>query len=396
MPSASPQRHCLQHARIFTGETILDDHALLIEGTLILDIVPAASARGDTIELPEGALLAPGLIDIQVNGGGGILFNDAPTQAGASAIALAHRGLGTTSLLPTLITDTASVMRAAAQAAASCGGAVRGVHLEGPFLSHERAGVHRLDLIRAVTEQDLDWLCGLPAQFGPDRRVLLTLAPEQVTPEAISRLVAAGVRVSGGHSAASFEQTRAALDAGMTGFTHLFNAMPPLAGRAPGIALAAITDPRAWCAVIADGIHVHTAMLRLALAGKGEDGIMLVSDCMPTAGSDLGEFMLQGRRILRRNGRLETGDGVLAGADLDLARAVRNAVCLLGVTPEAALRMASLNPARFLGLDHRLGRLRPGFCADIVLLDEGLHARGSWVAGAYRGSGRSVAGGSCG
>lgn len=380
------KRRLLAGARIFTGETILDHHALLIEGDRILDIVPEGTdCHAERIALPDSGLLAPGLIDLQVNGGGGVLFNDTPTLDGVLAMAAAHRGLGTTGLLPTVITDTPAVMRAAvraaAQAAAIPGSGVLGVHLEGPFLNPDRRGVHQERFMRTPDETDLAQLCKLPARFGPHARVLLTLAPEQVPPAAITRLAQAGIRVAGGHSAASLECAQSALRAGMSGFTHLFNAMPPLASRAPGIALAAMTDAASGCGIIVDGIHVHPAMLRLAIAAKPAGGMLLVSDSMPPAGSGIVEFMLQDRRILRRNGRLETEDGVLAGADLNLCRAVRNAVAMLGVTLQEALRMASLYPARFLGLDDRLGLLAPGYRADIVLLDQQLDPRATWVAG---------------
>ena len=381
-------RRLLAGARIFTGETMLDQHALLLEGDSILDIVSEGTdCQAERTALPDSGLLAPGLIDLQVNGGGGVSFNDTPTLEGVLAIAAAHRGLGTTGLLPTVISDTSAVMlaaaRAAAQAAAIPGSGVLGVHLEGPFLNPGRRGVHQERFMRTPDETDLAQLCELPA-LGPHGRVLLTLAPEQVPLAAITRLAQAGIRVAGGHSDASLECTQSALRAGMSGFTHLFNAMPPLASRAPGIALAAMTDAASGCGIIVDGIHVHPAMLRLAIATKPAGGILLVSDSMPPAGSDITKFMLQGHRILRRNGRLETEDGVLAGADLDLCGAVRNAVAMLGVTLQEALRMASLYPARFLGLDDRLGRLAPGYRADIVLLDRQLAARATWIAGRMR------------
>jgi N-acetylglucosamine-6-phosphate deacetylase len=382
-------RRLLAGARIFTGRTILADHALLVDDAEILDIVPAGSdCRAARLDLPDTSLLAPGLIDLQVNGGGGVLFNDSPTLQGILAIAAAHRRLGITGLLPTVITDMPEVMLAAAQAAAEAtaipGSGVLGVHLEGPFFNPERSGVHQERFIRVPQDADLVQLCALPARFAPHGRVLLTLAPEQVPLSAITRLVEAGLRVSGGHSAATLECTQAALRAGMSGFTHLFNAMPPLSSRAPGIALAAMTDPDSCCGIIADGIHVHPAMLRLALGAKLRGGLFLVSDSMPPAATGLAEFMLQGRRIHRRNGRLETEYGVLAGADIDLSQAVRNAVSLLGVPPEEALRMASLYPARFLGLDDRLGRLEPGYRADIVLLNEELCPLATWVAGQHQ------------
>jgi N-acetylglucosamine-6-phosphate deacetylase len=382
-------RRLLVGARLFTGETILDDRALLIEDAEILDIVPAGSdCAAMRIVLPENSLLAPGLIDLQVNGGGGVLFNDAPTVQGALAIAAAHRTLGTTGLLPTVVSDRPDIMLAAARAAAEAhalpSSGVLGVHLEGPFFNPERRGVHQQHFIRSPDETDIVQLCALPEQFGLHGRVVLTLAPEQVPHAAITRLSQAGLRVCGGHSAASLECTQAALQAGMSGFTHLFNAMPPLSSRAPGIALAAITDPNSCCGIIVDGIHVHPAMLRLAVSVKPRGGMLLVSDSMPPAGTGVAAFTLQGRHILRRHGRLETEDGVLAGADIDLAGAVRNTVSLLGLDAEEALRMASLYPARFLGLDHRLGRLKGGYRADITLFDETLHPLATWVAGQHQ------------
>ncbi|ASG25199.1 N-acetylglucosamine-6-phosphate deacetylase [Nitrospirillum viridazoti] len=380
-------RQLLTGARLFTGDVLLDDHALLLAGAEILDIVPAvASVAGAArVPLPEGSLLAPGFIDTQVNGGGGVLFNDTPTAAGALAIAAAHRRFGTTALLPTVITDDLNTMMAAAEAAAEAaaipGGGIIGVHLEGPFLNPERRGVHKAAHIRRPNGVDLDRLSALPRHFGDLGRVLLTLAPEQVDDGDIARLVRAGIVLAGGHSAASHERTQAALRAGLRGFTHLFNAMPPISNRTPGIALAAMTAKDAWCGLIVDGVHVHPDLLALALAAKPRGKMMLVTDAMPPTGTDATTFTLYGERIHRRDGRLVTDDGVLAGADIDMAQAVRNAMRLLDVELEEALRMASLYPARFLGMDGRLGQLAAGFQADLVLLDAQQRVLGTWVAG---------------
>ncbi len=256
-------------ATFLTGASLLvrgawlPDHGVLIEGTRIAAVLPhSARPEATHIALPPGTLLSPGLIDLQVNGGGLLLLNDQPDQATARAIAAAHRRLGTTSILPTLITDTPQAMRAAATIQPEPG--ILGLHFEGPFISPDRPGVHRPDLIRPPTEADLAFLETL-ARTTP---ILLTVAPETVPDAQLARLRAAGITLSAGHSAASFERTTDALAAGITGFTHLFNAMPPLAARAPGIAAAALTHPTAWCGIIADGIHVHPAMLRLLLATK--------------------------------------------------------------------------------------------------------------------------------
>jgi len=379
-------RRLLAGARIFTGETILDGHGLLLEGGRILDL-PAAGANppGVAVErLPEGTLLAPGFIDSQVNGGGGVLFNDTPTAAACRAIAAAHRRFGSTALLPTFITDAADRMAhavtAAAEAAADPASGVVGIHLEGPFLAPARKGVHEESHIRRPTTADIDLLCGLPGRF-PHGRVLVSLAPEVVDEADIARLAAAGVIVAGAHSAAGYDRTCAAFRAGMRGVTHLFNAMPPLANREPGIAGAALATPDIFCGIIVDGVHVHPALLRLALAAKPRGTMMLVTDAMSPTGTPADRFPLYGRTIHRRNGRLETADGVLAGADIDMATAVRNTVALLDIPVEEALRMASLYPARFLGLDATRGRIAPGYRADLVLLDGALGAVRTWVGG---------------
>jgi N-acetylglucosamine-6-phosphate deacetylase len=377
-------RRFLTGARLFTGDATLDGFGVLTEDGLILDLCRTLSGSAEIVQLPADTLLVPGFIDAQVNGGGGVLFNDAPSEAAIRTIVAAHRRFGTTGLLPTFITDDAEKMQAAARAAANLTAqresGVLGLHLEGPFLNPERRGVHNAEFIRRPASADIDALCTLAAQF-PGGRLLVSLAPEMVEDAAIRRLVEAGIAVSGAHSAASFERTVEAIGAGLSGFTHLFNAMPPLANRAPGIAAAALADPDAWCGIIADGIHVHPAMLRLALGTKPPGKLFLVTDAMTPFGTDADSFTLYGAPIARRDGRLVTADGILAGADLDLPRAIGNCVTLLGLDLEEALRMASLYPAQFLGLADRRGRIAPGYVADLTLLGAKLDVLGTWVAG---------------
>ncbi|MGB7833688.1 MAG: N-acetylglucosamine-6-phosphate deacetylase [Xanthobacteraceae bacterium] len=377
----SGARTAIAASHVFDGVALHRDTAVLIDGTSITALLPRADvpANAQVRALPDGLWLAPGFIDTQVNGGGGVLLNDDPTPEGISAIVAAHRKFGTTALLPTLITDlpetTSRAIRAADEAAASMPG-VLGIHLEGPFLSPERPGVHDPRRLRRPGDDDL-------AIITAKRRgvTLVTLAPEQVPNGFIAALAAAGVRVALGHSMATYAQTRSAMADGLTGFTHLFNAMRPLASREPGPITAALEDPAAWFGMIVDGIHVDPAVLRLALRGLAQP--MLVTDAMPPVGGDGSAFRLYGDEITVRDGRCFRRDGTLAGSMLDMASAVRNCVDLLGVPLTDALRFASSNPANFLGLGHTLGRLAPGCRADLVAFDPTtIEVASTWVAGA--------------
>jgi N-acetylglucosamine-6-phosphate deacetylase len=316
---------------------------------------------------------------LQVNGGGGVLLNDQPTAEGMRAIARAHRLFGTTACLPTLITDTREQMRAAVAAARSIAGrdGVLGLHLEGPFISPQRPGVHRPDRIARPVLRDLDELCEL-ADVG---RSLVTLAPECVPAGFVRTLASSGVRISIGHSEASAALVMQAVADGATGVTHLFNAMPPLSARAPGIIGATLAENRLTAGVIVDGIHVDPVSVRAAFLAKGSERIALVTDAMPTIGTSLDRFELAGRTIKLANGRLTTEEGTLAGAHLDMASAVRNAVRLAQIPVADALRAASLTPAQFLDLDKERGTLVSGARADMVALTQDLTVITTWVNG---------------
>jgi N-acetylglucosamine-6-phosphate deacetylase len=370
----------LTGARVFDGTRLVDGVAVVINETTIESVIAEADlAEGIARRQIEG-IIAPGFIDIQVNGGGGVLFNQTPTVEGITTIAAAHRQFGTTGLLPTFISDTAEQMRAAADAVrgALLAGipGVLGIHLEGPWLNPARKGVHDARFFRDISDDDIALLTA--PGLG---RVLVTLAPERVSPKAIARLVEAGVVVSAGHTEADAATLVVARGAGLSGFTHLFNAMPPLSGRAPGPVGIALSDPDAWCGLIVDLVHVDPVSLRAAIAARGFERMILVSDAMPTVGTDVAHFELLGRKILRSDDRLVAENGTLAGAHLDMASAVRNAVMGLGLPLEAALHMASRAPAEFLGLGDELGRIAPGYRADLVLLDKDLGVVETWIGG---------------
>ena len=375
-------RSLFKGAVIFDGEAFIDGQAVLVEDGVVAALCPVGESLGaETVIELQGGVLAPGFIDAQVNGGGGVLFNETPSKTAISAIADAHRAFGVTALLPTLITDTPEKMRLAAAAvkdaiASGCPGCL-GIHLEGPFLSLARKGAHRGEMIRPMNERDVEFLLGLEIDT-----VLVTLAPDVVPPEQIRALSDGGIIVSLGHSNATWDEVARAVDAGARGVTHLFNAMSPLGQRAPGMVGAALELGDLWCAIIADGHHVDAAALRIALRAKNGPGrLFLVSDAMPTVGDAGDVFMLNGRTVTRAGGRLTLADGTLAGSDLDMARAVRFAIGELGVRRQEALRMASLYPAMLLRKDDGYGRIRPGYRADFVHLSDDNMVRSVWVGG---------------
>ena len=366
-------------SRILTPAGFQSDCCVLVENGVIADVLPVTGCPDVPSRTLEGDIL-PGFIELQVNGGGGILFNDEPTVAGIAAIASAHRRFGTTGLFPTLISDDLDVVARAIMAvdAAIEQGVpgVLGIHIEGPFLNAARKGIHDASKFRTLDGAAIDLLSSL--KHG---HTLVTLAPELAPPGAVRALVDRGVIVAAGHTEGSYEAIQASFAEGLSGFTHLYNAMTQLGSRAPGAVGAALERKTAWCGIIVDGHHVHAATLRVALAAKGADRLALVTDAMPTAGSEQKEFLLGGQRIVAEDGRCTAPDGTLAGSDLDMAQAVRNAQRLLGVDFATAVRMASAVPAEVMGVSHVRGAIVPGLAADLVLVDGQQQVIETWIAG---------------
>jgi N-acetylglucosamine-6-phosphate deacetylase len=371
----------LTGVRIFDGETVREGLAVVIKDTRIVEVIPKEKVP-DNMERRNlyGGVLAPGFIDVQVNGGGGALLNENPSIETVKRIAASHRKFGTTGMLPTVITDAPHVLAEsiaavkAAYAAKTPG--VLGIHIEGPFLDIDRKGAHNAHFIRTMTNTDVDLIahadCGV---------VMLTLAPNRVPLGLIEKLAADGVLVSLGHSDASFVEVQLALDVGARAFTHVFNAMSQMNGREPGMVGAALSDAESFCGLIADGLHVHDVAMRVAIAAKNKGRIMLVTDAMPTAADGPDSFELQGRMVKRVKGRLVLDDGTLAGSNLTMDQAVRYCVNNLGVKLEDALCMASLNPATFIRADHELGRIRSGYLASLVHLSDDLTVLKTWIDG---------------
>ncbi|MEP9386808.1 N-acetylglucosamine-6-phosphate deacetylase [Mesorhizobium sp. KR9-304] len=369
--------------RIFDGDAWHDNAALIVRGAAVETIVARSKVPAGADGIEAGEMLAPGFVDLQVNGGGGVMLNDHPDVEGIETICRAHAPLGTTALLPTLITDTPEVTAAAIAAGIE---ATRrkvpgfaGLHLEGPHLSIARKGAHDPKLIRPMTAADLAALVAAKKQLPT---LLTTVAPESVTLEQVAALTQAGIIVSLGHTEASYATARIYADAGASMVTHLFNAMSQIGNREPGLVGAALDDGRISAGLIADGIHVDPATIGIAVRAKiSPANICLVTDAMATIGTEMTSFTLNGRMIYRKDGKLTLADGTLAGADLDMISAVRFMRRTIGLDLDEALRMASLYPAEAIGQANRLGRFAKGNAANIVALSDKLDMRGAWIDG---------------
>lgn len=375
-------KSAIVNGRIFTGEQLLEDHAVVVDRDRVIGVVPQCRLPADV----EGCVdvrndhLVPGFIDLQVNGGGGVLFNNAPTVETIRSMGEAHRRYGTTGFLPTLITDRFDVMREAVaavnQAIEEGVPGVLGVHLEGPFLNVDKKGVHDADKFCLIDEEGFEIITSLAGG-----KTLVTIAPELTTPAMIRRIRDAGVTLCAGHSGASYEEARAALDAGLAGFTHLYNAMTQLQSREPGVVGAALEDESSWFGIIADGHHVHPASFKVAVRAKQKGGAVLVTDAMPTVGAEDKVFVLDGERIRAVDGRCTNAAGSLAGSDLDMLSAVNNAAKFAQLDWFEAIRMASLYPAQVLGLEGELGYIKPGYRASFIAIDSMREVTRSWVDG---------------
>lgn len=367
---------------ILTADGLREDVEVVVTDGVIQEVRPAGDARtfaGRRMDL-AGHYLVPGFIDVQVNGGGGVLFNNEPTVEGARAIAKAHRAYGTTGLLPTLISDDMDVVEAgltAIDTAIESGvPGILGIHLEGPFLNPEKRGIHEISRIRHLTASALDEL--RPLNNGI---TVITVAPDAVDAGMIRQLTHRGFLVCAGHSDASNAQVREALGQGLRGFTHLYNAMSQLTAREPGMVGTALADADSWCGIIADGIHLSDESLRIAYRCKGPEKLMLVTDAMPPVGSDQDGFQLQGKQITVENKLCSYSDGTLAGSALDMATAIRYAHHHIPCRFEQAVGMASTTPANFLGLQGRKGRIAPGQDADLCVLDRHLQVLETVIGG---------------
>jgi len=362
--------------KLFDGQNYIDDQVLTISDGKIIAFDSNTAKVDDVLQ----GLVVPGFIDLQVNGGGGALFNDSPSLKNIQTIIAAHSQFGTTAMLPTLITDKISVMEQAADAMAEAIAekvpGIIGIHFEGPHLSVAKKGAHIEEHIRPISSQE--WKVLARKDIG---QILVTLAPETVNADDITRMVSLGIKVCLGHTNADFKTAQKALDAGADGFTHLYNAMSPIQGREPGVTGCALLNDKASCGLIVDGHHVDYDSCKLALKTKPAGSVFLVTDSMPPVGTNDVEFDLVGKRVLLENGRLTSITGELAGSVLDMATAVENTHLGLKLPLDEALRMASKYPANYIKQGHIRGSLTIGSQADFVELDDRFKVISTWISG---------------
>lgn len=381
--------YALTNCWIYTSEQILTDHAVLIEDQKIVDVIPEnalpslLSTDYETIDL-AGKHVAPGFIDLQLNGCGGVMFNDAITVETLEVMHQTNLKSGTTSYLPTLITTSDEDMLQALAVVQAyrkhSPDNILGLHLEGPYLSPKRKGIHNESYIRLPDRAMVEQI----AAAGRDVVKLITLAPEQVSSEAIRLLADQGIVVSAGHTDATFEQAIAGFEAGVRMVTHLFNAMSPWLGRNPGVVGAVFSCNDVYAGIIADGYHTHFASIALAQKLK-QDKLILVTDATPPVGTQMQSFWIGGQEVFYRDGQCVSADGTLGGSALTLIEAVANCVRHLNLPVSEALRMASLYPARVIGVDDRLGKIAPGYVANLVIFDDDFQVMGRVDRGEYLG-----------
>jgi N-acetylglucosamine-6-phosphate deacetylase len=364
--------------RLFDGHNFIDDQVL----TIIDGVICAIDQTTDDADIKVTGLVVPGYIDLQVNGGGGVLFNDSPSVDKLKAIMAAHAKFGTTAMMPTLITDKVEVMEQAAEVMSEAifqkVPGIVGIHFEGPHLSLAKKGTHCAEHIRSISDDE--WQILSRKDIG---KVMVTLAPETVSGQDISRMVELGIKVCLGHTNADFTTAQKAVDAGATGFTHLFNAMSPFTGREPGVVGCALLNDNTQCGLIVDGHHVDYASCQLAIKTKPAGGVFLVTDAMPPVGTDMKEFPLYERTVYVENGKLTSTTGELAGSSLDMATAVKNTHLGLKIPLDESLRMASLYPARYLYGNKKVvrGELKVGMQADMVVINDDFSVLETWIGG---------------
>ena len=373
-------KQALLGSQIFCGERFYDDHALLVDGKSIVDIVDKNNTPDNfnKIELDQG-ILAPGFIDLQVNGGGGVLFNNSPNKESLNTIIKAHQFFGTTSVMPTVISDSLEVLEQCIKTVTEeikNNSSLLGIHIEGPFFNTKYRGVHQKQYISTINSDYLNLfesLKGFP--------VMLTLAPECISSQQLKHLTSLGIKTLAGHSEATYDELDDAIKNGLDGFTHLFNAMGQISAREPGVVGSALHFENTFASIIVDLHHVHPSLIQLAYQLKPTGKLFFISDSMATINHGKPSFELYDEVVNESDGRLVNSEGKLAGSSITQIDAVKNAYQKCNIPLNQALAMASRYPAEYLGIENHLGSLKPGYRADLVHFDANFKVHNAWVSG---------------
>jgi N-acetylglucosamine-6-phosphate deacetylase len=373
-------KQALIGAQLFSGKEFFDNRALLIDGENIIDVINEHDIPNNfEIQKLNGGILSPGFIDLQVNGGGGKLFNNSPDKESLNAIIEAHQHFGTTSIMPTVISDSLNVLKRCATTISEeieSNKSLLGVHIEGPFFNVKYRGVHQKQYINTINSDYLNLFESLQ-----DFPVMLTLAPECISTKQLKHLKSLGFKILAGHTDASYDQLEEAIKYGLDGFTHLFNAMGQISAREPGVVGSALTFDNATASIIVDLHHVHPSLIQMAYKQKPQGKLFFVSDSMATIHHGEPSFELYDEVVSESNGRIINSEGKLAGSSITQIDAIKNAYQSCNIPLNEALAMASRYPAEYLGVANYLGSLESGYRADLTHFSLDFQVKNVWVAG---------------
>ena len=373
-------KQALIGAQLFSGKEFFDNRALLIDGENIIDIINEHDIpKNFEIQKLNGGILSPGFIDLQVNGGGGKLFNNSPDKESLNTIIEAHQHFGTTSIMPTVISDSLNVLKRCTTTISEeieNNKSLLGVHIEGPFFNVKYRGVHQKQYINTINSDYLNLFENLK-----DFPVMLTLAPECISTKQLKHLKSLGFKILAGHTDASYDQLEEAIKYGLDGFTHLFNAMGQISAREPGVVGSALTFDNAAVSIIVDLHHVHPSLIQMAYKQKPQGKLFFVSDSMATIHHGEPSFELYDEIVSESKGRIINSEGKLAGSSITQIDAIKNAYQSCNIPLNEALAMASRYPAEYLGVANYLGSLKSGYRADLTHFDLDFQVQNVWVAG---------------
>ena len=373
-------KQAITGSKLFNGIDFIEHKALLIEDQHIAGIVNEDAIPTDfQVKKLDGGILSPGFIDLQVNGGGGKLFNNSPDKESLNTIISAHQYFGTTSIMPTVISDSLNILQKCTDTISNeidNNHSLLGIHIEGPFFNVKYRGVHQKQYINTINASYLNLFETLD-KFP----VMLTLAPECISIKQLKHLNSLGFKILAGHTDANYDQLEEAVKYGLDGFTHLFNAMGQISAREPGVVGSAFDFDETSASIIVDLHHVHPSLINLSFKQKPKGKLFFVSDSMATINHGEPSFELYDEVVSESNGRIINSEGKLAGSSITQIDAIKNAYQKCSIPLESAISMATLYPAEYLGVSDYIGQLKKGYRADLAHFDSNFHVQNVWLAG---------------